>query len=177
MILMLTLIVSSLAVQTAPDVSGTWTIDVNRSVAIGGGTGERDTAGGGRGGGLGLGTAPDRLTIRQDANAFTVEERRGTTITSLKYALDGTKTTNTVPAGRNSGASATYVTTWRNRRLVTSVTVPDTQGGGPAATYEEVRYLDAGGSLVVETTMAGRPNKRTVVYARASPPQGDHRPE
>ena len=26
--------------------------------------------------------------------------------TLLKYALDGAKTTNTVPAGRNSGASA-----------------------------------------------------------------------
>jgi hypothetical protein len=54
------------------------------------------------------------------------------------------------------------VTAWRDRRLVT---------------YEEVRYLDAGRSLVVETTMSGRPNKRTTVYTRVSPPQGDHRRE
>jgi len=177
MILILALVASSLAVQATPDLSGTWMIDVSRSAAVGGGTGALDTAGGGRGGGLGLGAAPDRLTIRQDVNAITVEERRGTTITSLKYALDGTKTANTVPAGRNSGASATYVTTWRNRRLVTSITVPDAQQPGSVVTYEEVRYLGTDGSLVVETTMTGRPNKRTTVYTRASPPQGDHRRE
>jgi len=177
MILMLTLIALSLAIQPAPDLAGVWTIDATRSAAVGGGTGERDTAGGGRGGGLGLGVAPDRLTIRQDAGAIVVEERRGTTITSLRYALDGSKTTNTVPAGRNSGASATYVTGWRNRRLVTSITVPDAGGSGGVVTYEEVRYLDSGGSLVVETTMTGRSNKRTTIYARASPTQGDQRRE
>jgi hypothetical protein len=36
-------------------------------------------------------------------------------------------------------------------------------------TYEEVRYLDPSGSLLVETTMAGRPNKRTTVYTRVLP--------
>jgi hypothetical protein len=160
---------SSLAVQATPELSGVWTIDTNRSVAVGGGAGAREAAGGGRGGGLGLGPAPDRLTIRQDANAITVQERRGTTTTSLKYALDGSKTTNTVPAGRHSGASAVYVTAWRDRRLITSVTVPDAQQTGSVVTYEEVRYVDVDGSLVVETTMTGRPNKRTTVYTRVSP--------
>jgi hypothetical protein len=169
MLLILTFMAVALTAQAPLNLAGTWTIDSARSAAVGGGTGERDTAGGGRGGGLGLGVAPDRLTIRQDATAITVEERRGTTITSLKYALDGSKTTNTVPAGRNSGASATYVTSWRNRRLVTSITVPDAEGRGGVAAYEEVRYLEPGGSLVVETSMAGRPNKRTTVYTRASP--------
>jgi hypothetical protein len=177
MILILTCVAAFFAAQAPPDLSGTWTIDANRSAAFGGGTGARDTAGGGRGGGLGLGPAPDRLTIRHDVNGITVEERRGTTITSLKYALDGTKTTNTVPAGRNSGASATYVASWRNRRMVTSITVPDAEGSGGVVTYEEVRSLDAQGSLVVETTVAGRPNKRTTVYTRVLDPQNDHRRE
>jgi hypothetical protein len=177
MILILTLIASSFAVQATPDLSGTWAIDAKRSAAIGGGTGARDTAGGGRGGGLGLGPAPDGLTIRQDARTITVEERRGTTITSLKYVLDGGKTTNTAPAGRNAGGSAVYLTVWRSRRLVTRITVPDARENGGEVTYDEVRYLDTDGSLVVETTVAGRPNKRTTVYTRVSPPQGDHRRE
>jgi hypothetical protein len=46
------------------------------------------------------------------------------------------------------------------------VKVAPVSGRGPAATYKEVRYLDADGSLVVETTMTGRPNKRTVIYKR-----------
>lgn len=166
MILILTLIACSLAIQATPDLSGTWTIDMNRSAAAGGGTGARDEAGGGRGGGLGLGAAPDRLTIRQDPRTINVEERRGTTTTSLKYALDGSTITNTVPAGRNSGVAATYVTAWRNRRLVTRITVPDAAGRGGVATYAEVRHLAPDGSLVVETTMTGRPNKRTTVYTR-----------
>jgi hypothetical protein len=177
MMLILAFVGASLAVQAPGNLAGTWTIDVNRSAAIGGGTGSRDSAGGGRGGGLGLGPAPDRLTIREDAGTITVEERRGTTITTLKYVLDGGKTINTAPAGRNAGGSAVYLTVWRSRRLVTRITVPDARENGREVTYDEVRYLDTDGSLVVETTVAGRPNKRTTVYTRVSPPQGDHRRE
>ena len=49
---------------------------------------------------------------------------------------------------------------------MTGITMPDARGG-PTVQYEEVRYLDRDGSLVVETTMAGRPNKRTTVYGRS----------
>jgi hypothetical protein len=134
MILVLTFVAASFTVQAPPDLSGTWTLDPNRSASTGGGTGARDNEGGGRGGGLGLGPAAEQLTIRQDATAIVIEERRGTTTASLTYALHGGKTTNAVSVGRNSGGSAVYVTAWRERRLVTSITMPGARGGRPLNT-------------------------------------------
>jgi hypothetical protein len=74
---------------------------------------------------------------------------------TITYALNGTKTTNAVSAGRNSGGTAAYVTSWRGARLETTVKVVPVDGRGRTATFREVRYLDADGSLVVETTMTG----------------------
>ena len=107
--MILVALMACLVTQAAPDLSGSWTLDPGRSVAVGGGTGQREAAGGGRGGGLGLGPIPDRLTIRQDALTMTIEEWRGTTQATLKYALDGRNAPNAVPAGRSSGVSAAYV--------------------------------------------------------------------
>ena len=45
--------------------AGNWTLDVARSSATGGGRGQVDTVGGGRGGGLGLGPSAESLDIRQ----------------------------------------------------------------------------------------------------------------
>jgi hypothetical protein len=149
----------------APDLSGTWQLDPQRSTAIGGGQGARDGGGGG-GGGLGLGASAEALTIRQTSTSVIIDERRGTTTARLTFRLDGTRTSNTLPAGRNSGASAVCVTTWKDAHLVTTILVTDSAGTGQSIEYHDVRYLDGDGSLVVETTVTGSPNARRSVYRR-----------
>lgn len=165
-VLVLALIAAALAPQTVPDLSGTWTRDPSRSAATGGGRGQREAEGGGRGGGLGLGPAANQLTSVQTPDRLVITERLGEATSTFTYALNGKRTTNRVSAGRNSGGTAAYVTSRRGARLETTVKVAPVNGRGPAPTYKEVRYLDADGLLVVETTMTGSPNKRTTVYRR-----------
>jgi hypothetical protein len=164
MVLAVAFIAAALGLQTVPDLSGTWTRDPARSTATGGGQGQREAEGGGRGGGLGIGPAPDQLTIVQTPARLVITERRGEATSTSTYALNGKRTMNPVSAGRNSGGSAAYVTSWRGARLETIVKVAPVDGRGAVATYKELRYLDAGGSLVVEITMTGSPNRRSTVY-------------
>lgn len=166
LVLVVALIAATLAPQAVPDLSGTWSRDPGRGTATGGGQGQREAEGGGRGGGLGLGPAADQLTIVQTPERLVITERLGEATSAVTYALNGKRTTNRVSAGRNSGGTAASVTAWRGARLETTVKVTPVAGRGPAATYKEVRYLEADGSLVVEITMTGSPNKRTVVYRR-----------
>ena len=154
------------APQTVPDLSGTWSRDPGRSMATGGGSGQRDVEGGGRGGGLGLGPPADQLTIVQTADRLVITERLGEASSTFTYALNGKRTTNRVSRGRNSGGTAAYVTSRRGSRFETTVQVAPVGGRGRAATYKEIRYLDANGSLVVEITRPGSTNKRTLVYRR-----------
>jgi hypothetical protein len=163
-VLVIAFIVATL--QSVPDLSGPWTRDPARSTATGGGQGQREAEGGGRGGGLGLGPAADQLTIVQTSDRIVITERRGAATPTISYALNGAKTPNAVSAGRNSGGTAAYVSSWRNARLATTVTIPPADGRGATAIYSELRYLDADGSLVVETMLTGSPNKRTVIYRR-----------
>jgi hypothetical protein len=166
MVLVFVLMAATLAQQTVPNLSGTWSRDSSRSTATGGGRGDREADGGGRGGGLGLGPAADQLTIVQTKDRLVITERLGEANSTFTFALNGKTTTNRVAAGRNSGGTAAYVTTRRGARFETTVKVTPVGGRGPAATYKEIRYLEADGSLVVETTMTGKPNKRTVFYRR-----------
>jgi hypothetical protein len=168
MVLVFTLIAAILAPQAIPDLSGTWSRDPAAGTATGGGRGQRDTEGGGLGGGLGLGPAADQLIIVQTPGRLVISGRRGEETSTTTYALNGKKTTNPVQAGRNSGATAASVSSWRGARLETTVNVVPVNGRGAAATYKEVRYLGADGSLVVEITRPDSPNKRTVVYRRIS---------
>ena len=166
MVLIIALIAATLAPQAVPDLSGTWTRDPGRSTATGGGSGQREVESGGRGGGLGLGPPAEQLTIVQTIDRLVITERVGEASSTFTYALNGKRTTNRVSAGRNSGGTAAYVTLRQGARFETTVQVPPVGGRGRTATYKEVRYLDADGSLVVETTMTGRPNTRTVIYRR-----------
>jgi hypothetical protein len=165
-VLALVLIAATFAPQAVPDLSGTWSRDAGRSTATGGGDGQRDVEGGGRGGGLGLGPPPDLLVIVQTADRLVITERLGEASSTFTYALNGKRTANRVPRGRNSGGTAAYVTSRRGSRFETTVQIPPVGGRGRTAIYKEVRYLDAGGSLVVEITRTGSPNKRTLVYRR-----------
>ena len=84
-----------LACAQKPDFSGTWTLDPAASEAAapaappawrGGGGGGR---GGGRGGGLGQGG-----TVKQTADALTVERTMGENKVTSTYKLDGTESKN-----------------------------------------------------------------------------------
>lgn len=145
-----------------PDLSGTWTIDATRSSSTGGGQG----GGRGTGGGLGLGPSADALTIHQNDHQIAIDERRGSDVAHLIFLLDGHSTNNPIAAGRNAGATAVSTTSWKDDRLVTTITAPAPPGSDVAMHYQEVRFLDRDGTLVVDTTIPGRPNARRVVYVR-----------
>jgi hypothetical protein len=150
-----------------PDFSGTWKLDEKRSSAIGGGRGGGRGEGNSRGGGLGLGASPDTIAIVQTAETLVVEERRGAETARITYGLDGKPVTNGVASGRSAGTNSTYTSAWKGDRLVTTIVIPPAPGGGEIGRYQETRSIDRDGSLVVEITMAGRPNSRKLVYVRA----------
>lgn len=153
--------------QSRPDFSGVWTQDTARTASVGGGRGQRESAGGGRGGGLGLGPPAEQLTIQQTMTTLTVDERRGTATSRIVYALTGKTSKNAIVAGRGSGTTAQYVSKWKDARLITTITAQVSSVNKTKVQYDETRYVDADGSLVVETTMVGQPNMRRLVYAKS----------
>jgi hypothetical protein len=166
-LLALAVILALAASQAGVDFSGKWTIDRARSSATGGGRGAGGGApGGGQGGGLGLGPAPDALVITQSAQTLTIEEHRGGDVSRVIYRLDGKPTTNTIAAGRSTGGISNATSAWQNKRLVTTITYPLSATSKDTVVMEEVRSIDPDGSLVVETTIMGQPNRRRSVYVR-----------
>ena len=164
-VLILALIVASGAPQTVPDFSGTWTRDPGRSTATGGGNGQRDVEGGGRGGGLGLGPPADQLTIVQTADRLVITERLGEAGSTFTYALNGKRTTNRVSRGRNSGGTAAYVTSRRGSRFVTIVKVPPVGGRGAPAYPVSPLKVKVGCSAI-----AGRITSFKILIIHDSPP-------
>ena len=152
--------------QEPPNFAGTWTRDADRSSSQGGGRGRGNGTTGGTGGGLALGPPADGLTVRQTATSLTVEERRGSTTSKVSYALDGSKVKNKIAAGKNAGQEAVYTSAWKDGRLVTTITLTP-KGGGAPMPYQESRSLDPGGAMIVETTLAGQANARSVVYTKS----------
>ena len=146
-----------------PNFAGRWEIDRTGSSSVGGGRGQVDMAGGGRGGGLGLGVSADALVISQDNRALTMEERRGTERARVVYRVDGSRTEVTLAAGRNQGTKTTAVSRWQDARLVTTITLPASAVGG-AVTYEETRWLEKDGTMIVEIRRPGAENFRRTVY-------------
>jgi hypothetical protein len=145
--------------------AGEWTLDGAGSSATGGGRGQVDTVGGGRGGGLGLGPSAEWLDVRQTSDLLNIEERRGHETARIIYRFDRSESI-VLPAGRNAGTEAIALSRWEGSRLVTTITLPATAVGG-ATTYEETRWLEADGSMVVEIRRPGDPNLRRTVYRRA----------
>ena len=149
-----------------PSFAGTWTLDATRSAAAGGGRGAVDTPGGGRGGGLGLGPSAESLFVReQTSDVLNIEERRGRETAQIAYRFDRSEPT-VLPAGRNAGTEALALSRWQGSRMVTTITLSAAAVGG-AATYEEVRWLEADGAMVVEIRRSGDANMRRTVYRRA----------
>ncbi len=128
--------------QAKPDFSGTWTLDPEKSVMGGGRQG-----GGQRGGGMGA--AP--LTITVEGNKMSIARtmgQSGNTMTTV-YLLDGTVSKNSQP-GRQGGepVEITYTSKWDGAKLVTTIV-------NPRGTSTETRWIEADGTMVVETTRTG----------------------
>ena len=152
--------------QKRPDFSGAWALAADRSSVTGAGAGRGRGAGAGDGGGLGLGVIPDRLVIFQDTDALVIQERRGSATSTLRYLLDGSPSRNMITAGRNVGSFAESTSVWRDNRLITKVRMRNEAAGGDEAAFEETRFLDPDGALVIETTIPGRTTSRKGVYLR-----------
>jgi hypothetical protein len=159
--------------------------------AVGGRAGAGDAggarggrAGGGRrgGGGRAAGTLGSgwgsTITITQDDARLTVEYAffgRGDMQPPLRfaYALDGSRTTNSVMMGRGID-QRTSRAAWNGDRLAitTTYTIPNPAGSGAPLTTEmtQVLSLESPASLVVETTragvMGGAPSTNRTVYRK-----------
>jgi hypothetical protein len=147
------LAVATVASAQKPDFSGTWTLDPASTPDAGGGSG-------GRGGGGGLGNGP--ATVKQTADALTIERTMGDARVTLTYKLDGTESRNTF-VGR-SGQSIDSVSTARwDGPSLTIVTKLEMDG----QVRESTQVWTVGGStLTVETTNARGAQKR--VYKKSS---------
>lgn len=125
--------------QAKPDFSGSWTLDAEKSVMpMRGGGG-----GGGRGGG---GMAAVTIKIDGATMTSTREGMNGPVVTT--YMLDGTESKN-MQMGRGGQSEAVYKSTWDGAKLVTTITT----GNGTAT---ETRWLEADGTMVVESNRTGR---------------------
>lgn len=128
-----------MAAQAKPNFAGTWTLDAEKSVMGGGG---------GRQGGMGQ----QPLTIVVDGSKMSISRtmgQSGNTVTTV-YMLDGTVSKNTM-AGRQGGepTEVTYTSKWDGAKLVTTIV-------NPRGTSTETRWIDADGTMVVETTRTGQ---------------------
>jgi hypothetical protein len=154
--------------QEKPDFSGAWTTAADSTsgpiVSLGSGWG-------------------NSLTLIQDSNTLTVERvfyrpRDYQPIMKFRYALDGSKTSNTVLMGRGIQMQVSTAA-WEGDKLVikTIHAVPDV-GDGASATCEVAQILSLrppqmaawSPSLVVETTrcgfLGGPPSTTRTVHTR-----------
>ncbi len=158
--------VAAVAFAQKPDFSGTWTLDQEASGmaappaggapggAPGGGGG-----GGGRGGGA-LGNGP--ATIKQTADALTIERTMGENKVTTTYKLDGTESKNSA-MGRGGAMVESTSTAKFDATGLTIVTKQD-MGNGPQESTQ--KWSLAGSVLTIETTNARGTQKR--VYKKTT---------
>jgi len=139
------LAVATVAGAQKPDFSGTWTLDPASAPAGGGGRG---------GGGGALGNGP--ATIKQTADALTIERTMGDAKATLTYKLDGTESRNMMMGRGGQPADSMSVAKWDGPKL-TIVTKQELEGQVTEST--QVWTLD-GSALTVETTNARGTQKR-----------------
>jgi hypothetical protein len=145
--------------QAKPDFSGTWKLDMEKSVMPqrggGGGGGGGGAAGRGMGGG-------GEITVKQTATDLTITSGSGDTATTRTYKLDGTESTNTLPGrGGNPGAEIKIKSKWDGAKLVSEW--QQAGRGGEMATIKETISME-GANLVRETDRGGNVTK--LVYTK-----------
>jgi hypothetical protein len=174
-----------LQAQAPPDFSGIWTLESYRgnigatgagggsaAGASSGGAGRSMTVGGARVGGGGNAMsaggarpAPSEITVRQTGGALTITYAQGDATRQIVYTLDGAETVNV-------NGSVTLKTTSRRDgvKLLTEGTQSvATSQGAVTATFKEVRFLEADGTMVIETTRQAEGGQATTsrqVYAK-----------
>lgn len=139
------LAVATVASAQKPDFSGTWTLDP-ASAAAGGG--------GGRGGGGAQGNGP--ATVKQTADALTIERTMGDNKVTLTYKLDGTESRNMMMGRGGQQVDSVSTAKWDGPRLTI---VTKQEMGGEIAQSTQVWSLE-GSTLTVETTSARGTQKR-----------------
>ncbi len=145
------LAVATVAWAQKPDFSGTWTLDPASAPA----TGSEGGGGGGRGGGGGaLGNGP--ATVKQTADALTIERTRGDANVTLTYKLDGTESRNTMTGRGGQAADSVSTAKWDGPRL----TIVTKQEMGGEVTESTQVWTIEGSTLTVETTSARGTQKR-----------------
>lgn len=137
-------VATTLAAQSRPDFSGSWVVDVEKTMAA-------------QGRSVGMSGSGPSFTITQDANALVITTPGGEKIT---YRFDGSKVTNPVlPAATRRGASPTsdlpspgtqeiYASVWQSSKLVTT---KSGRGANGPTLATETRWLE-GEWMVTETT-------------------------
>ena len=140
------LAVATVAWAQKPDFSGTWTLDPASAPAAGGG---------GRGGGGGaLGNGP--ATVKQTADALTIERTMGDAKVTLTYKLDGTESRNMMMGRGGQPADSLSTAKWDGPKL-TIVTKQEMDGQVTESTQV---WTVEGSTLTVETTNARGTQKR-----------------
>jgi hypothetical protein len=142
--------------QAKPDFSGTWTLDPEASgmAAPAGGGG-----GGGRGGGA-LGNGP--ATVKQTANAITIERTMGDNKVTITYKLDGTESKNTMMGRGGTPMESVSTAKWDGGKL--TITTKQDMGGQMVESTQN--WSLAGSVLTVESTNARGTQKR--VYKKTT---------
>jgi hypothetical protein len=142
------LAVATLAWAQKPDFSGTWTLDPAASEGGAGGAPGGGGGGGGRGGGRGgLGQGG---TVKQTADALTVERTIGENKVTSTYKLDGSESKNTM-MGRG-GQSVESVSTAKFDGQALVITTKMDMGNGPQESTQ--KWTVSGSTLTIETTNA-----------------------
>ena len=140
------LAVATLAWAQKPDFSGTWTLDP--AASEGGAGGAPGGGGGGRGGGRGgLGQGG---TVKQTADALTVERTMGENKVTSTYKLDGSESKNAM-MGRG-GQSVESVSTAKFDGQALVITTKMDMGNGPQESTQ--KWTVSGSTLTIETTNA-----------------------
>jgi len=142
------LAVATVAWAQKPDFSGTWTLDPASAPA----------GGGGRGGGA-LGNGP--ATVKQTADALTIERTMGDAKVTLTYKLDGTESRNMMMGRGGQQADSLSTARWDGSKLTI---VTKQEMGGQITESTQVWALE-GSTLTVETTNARGTQKR--VYKKS----------
>jgi hypothetical protein len=138
------LAMATVASAQKPDFSGTWTLDPASAPAAGGR--------GGGGGALGNGPA----TVRQTADALTIERTMGDDKVTLTFKLDGTESRNMMTGRGGQAADSMSIAKWDGPRL----TIVTKQEMGGQVTESTQVWTVEGSTLTVETTSARGTQKR-----------------
>jgi hypothetical protein len=147
-LLAVALAVPSLAIAQAPNFSGKWIQDMEKS----------DPPMGGRGP-----AGPQNLAITQTATEFTIERETPNGVMKTVYKLDGSESTNA--GGR--GGEVKSKSAWEGSKLVTKYS---RTMGEVTVDVTETRSLEADGTLTLVTVTKGGPQgdmTRKVVFKKA----------